>query len=169
MILADILLAVHVAAGALGLVLGPAAMWAERRPPYLSRAGVGYHWAVLAVSVTAAGLVALDWPRLWWLAPLAAVSYGLALVGLLAPRRRGRGWVRAYAHGQGGSYVALVTALLVVSVDGPLGAAAWLGPTLVGLPLIEWRVAGISARAGGRAAPRRHRLTDDFDRARRST
>lgn len=29
----DSLLALHVAAGSLGLILGPVAMWAERRPP----------------------------------------------------------------------------------------------------------------------------------------
>jgi len=54
------------------------------------------------------------------------------------------------AHGQGGSYIALLTALVVValtvdgSVDGPVdGAAAalpWVLPALVGTSLIErWR------------------------------
>ena len=109
--------------------------------------------AVLAVSLTAVALAALDWSALWWLSLLAALSYGLALLGLLAPSRQGRGWLRAYAHGQGGSYIALVTALLVVSLDGPASTAAWFVPTLVGLPLIEWRVAHLSriAPAGGRS------------------
>ncbi|MCA1700932.1 MAG: hypothetical protein LC790_19340 [Actinobacteria bacterium] len=98
----------------------------------------------MVVSLSALALAALDLSALWWLAPLAALAYALAVLGLLAPRRRGRGWVRAYAHGQGGSYIALVTALLVVSLDGTASAAAWFVPTLLGLPLIEWRVAHIS-------------------------
>ena len=83
---------------------------------------------------------------LWWLLLPAGFSYLLALLGFLAPRRRWRGWVGAYARGQGGSYIALVTALLVVSVDGTAAVAAWVLPTLVGHPLIERRVAWLEAR-----------------------
>ena len=87
----DILLALHVAAGSLGLALGPVAMLAEREPSYSSRAGTAYQWSVLAVSVTAVGLVALDPSALWWLSLLAALAYSLALLGFLAARRRGPG------------------------------------------------------------------------------
>ncbi len=140
----DILLGLHVAAGAIALLLGPLALRAERRPPHASRVGGGYQWAVLAVALSAGALAAFDWATLWWLSLLAALSYGLALLGVLASRRRPRGWVRAYAHGQGGSYIALVTALLVVSLDGAAATAAWFVPTLVGLPLIERRVGRLS-------------------------
>ncbi len=140
----DILLGLHVTAGTLGLALGPAAMWVERRRPHRSRTGVAYHWSVLLVSLTALALVAFAWSSLWWLTILAGFSYGLALLGLLASQWRHRGWIRAYAHGQGGSYIALVTALLVVSLDGAAATAAWLVPSLVGVPLIEWRVARIA-------------------------
>lgn len=141
----DTVLALHVAAGSVGLVLGPLAMLAEREPPYRSRLGLAYHWSVLAVAVTALVLIAFDPAGLWWLAPLAALSYGLALLGVIAPRRRGQRWVGLYARGQGGSYIALVTALLVVSVDGPAAVAAWILPTLAGLPLIEVRAARLRA------------------------
>ena len=140
----DTLLVVHAAAGALGLLLGLAAMLTEGPPGYSSRAGSAYPWAVLAVALTALGLVAFDVDALWWLAPLAVLAYALALVGSLAPRRRGRRWVRAYAHGQGGSYIALVTALLVVSLEPPASTAAWVVPTLAGLILIERRAAKIT-------------------------
>lgn len=150
----DIVLALHVAAGALGLVLGPLTILAERTRPHRSRAGLAYHWSVLGVAVTAVGLVAFDPSRLWWLAPLAALSYGLALLGVVASRRHGDRWVRLHARGQGGSYIALVTALLVVSLDGPVGIAAWILPSLVGHRLVERRVARLSAREGaGRAGP----------------
>ncbi|HEX2233170.1 MAG TPA: hypothetical protein VHG69_07380 [Thermoleophilaceae bacterium] len=143
----DGVLAVHVAVGAGGLVAGVLAILAERCPPYRSGAGAAYHWAVLAVALSAAGLVAFDFSRLWWLLPLAALSYSLALVGSLAPLLPLRWWVRAYAHGQGGSYIALVTALLVVSLDGTAQTVAWFAPTLVGVPLIERRVASIRVGA----------------------
>ena len=136
----DMLLSLHVTASALGLALGALAIRAERWPPHRSRAGAWYHWSVLAVSFTAVLLAALNWAALWWLSVLAVVSYGLALIGLLAARRRPPGWLRAYAHGQGGSYIALVTAFLVVSLDGFASTLAWLLPTLLGVPLIEWRV-----------------------------
>ena len=139
----DGVLGAHVAAGATGLALGPLALRRERRPSYRSRAGSAYQWAVLVVALAAIALVAFDDSAMWWLALLTALSYGLALVGYLAPARRDRAWIRAYAHGQGGSYIALVTALLVVSLAGPAAIAAALAPTLIGLPLIERRVARI--------------------------
>ena len=74
---------------------------------------------------------------------LALFASACVLVGLLAPRRH----LRLRLHGLGGSYVALVTALLVVSVDGPAGVVSWVLPTLVGLVLIEAAVSRAS-RAG---------------------
>jgi len=146
MSLHDLLLAVHIAVGAAGLALGAVVIWSSRERPLLDRRSAAYHWTVLAVSLTAIGLLALDWPQLWWIAILAVLAYGLALLGYLAPRHQFRAWRAAFAHGQGGSYIALVTALVVVAltVDGPLdGAAAalpWALPTLVGTSLIErWR------------------------------
>ena len=146
-LLRDVLLALHLAVGSLGLVLGPAALWRSRAGPAVAAAvGPAYIFSVLAVSLTAFGLIALDWSQLWWLAILAAFSSGLAVVALVAPRLRFRGWERACAHGEGGSYIALVTALFVVSVDGPAAVAAWILPTLAGLPLIEVRAARLRAR-----------------------
>jgi hypothetical protein len=144
----DVLLSLHLIAGSVGLVLGALAIWAEQEARHQSRAGAAYHWSVLGVSLTALGLVGLEPSELWWLVPLAVLAYALAVLGRVAPRWRGRGWVRAYAHGQGGSYIALVTALLVVSLDGPAMVAGWVVPTLVGTWLIQRRVARISAALG---------------------
>jgi hypothetical protein len=141
-----VVLALHVAAGTLGLVLGAVVIWLSRDRPLLDGRSVTYHWSVLAVCLTAVGLSLLNLHELWWLIPLAAFAYSLALLGFVAPRRRFAGWRAAYAHGQGGSYVALVTALLVVSltVDGPLKGASsalpWALPVVIGTLLIErWR------------------------------
>ena len=60
----------------------------------------------------------------------------------LAAKRRWRGWLRAHVAGQGGSYIAMVTALLVVNWETPTGSRgiysplAWALPTVVGSPII---------------------------------
>jgi hypothetical protein len=140
----DGVLAAHVLAGAAGLVLGAAALAAEHRPAYRSRAGLGYVWAVATVAITAIALVALDEWKLWWLVPLAVLALSLALAGYWAPSHRRGPWIRLYAHGQGGAYIALVTALFVVSLHGAAATAAWVVPTLIGLPLIERRLTHIN-------------------------
>lgn len=145
---AYLVLGFHITVGALALVLGPLALVATARGAGAARLSGAYHWAVLAVCVSAGLLVALAPSRLWWLAPIAAGSYALAFLGRRASGRRGARWVRLRVHGQGGSYVALVTALLVVSVGSPL---AWVAPTLIGAPLISHFIERMLARDG--AAP----------------
>ena len=134
----------HIAAGTLGLILGPIAMMAAKRPGLHTRVGEAYHWVVLAVCATASLLAWLDWDRNWWFLPIAAGSYAFALLGYVAAKRRWAGWLRAHLAGQGGSYIAMVTALLVVNwqtVTGTPGRRsgwAWALPTLVGTPLVAW-------------------------------
>jgi uncharacterized membrane protein len=140
----DAVLAVHVAAGTLGLILGPLAMRASKRRGLHTRLGEVYHWVMLAVCVSAVGLAALAWGRLWWFLPIAVFSYANALLGYVAAKRRWRGWVRAHVGGMGGSYIALVTALLVVNLGDRL-PVVWFVPTLVGSPIIAWVIREIDA------------------------
>jgi hypothetical protein len=137
-------LALHILGGAVGLVLGPVAMLAPKRPGPHTRAGEAYHWVMLLVSVTAALLALLDWSRIWWFLPIALGSYGFALAGYVAVKRRRAGWLGTHITGQGGSYIAMVTALLVVNWSLLTGAPgvhspwAWTLPTLIGTPVIAW-------------------------------
>jgi uncharacterized membrane protein len=134
----------HIAAGTIGLVLGPIAMAARKGSRLHARAGELYHWVILAVCVSAAGLAWLDWTRLWWFLPIAVGSYVFALVGYVAAKRRWRGWLAAHISGQGGSYIAMLTAVLVVNwamLTGTSGRSspwAWILPTLIGSPIIAW-------------------------------
>jgi hypothetical protein len=148
MTLRSVFLVLHVASGTVAMGLGPLALLAaRRRSPSFAQLRDGYHWTVLVVCVTATVVSVLAWARLWWLVPVAAVSYGLVLVGYLGSRHDWPLWMRA--HGWGGSYIALVTALLVVSargVSGALEAVAWILPAAIGTPLI------IRAHTGPRAA-----------------
>ena len=132
----DVTLVVHIAAGSAGLVLGPIAMFAGKRRGVHTRAGVTYHWIVLLVSVSAIVLSALDWSEIWWFTPIALFSYAFALTGYLAAKRRRPGWLAVHIAGQGGSYIALVTALLVVNLGDAL--IIWFIPTIVGSPIIAW-------------------------------
>jgi hypothetical protein len=104
-------------------------------------------------------LVIVDRPDLWLLVIVATLSYGLVLMGRIAGARalKEGGWSHAYVHGIAGSYIALVTALLVVAltVDGPIRGPAelipWVLPAAVGTPLIElWRrhLLSSAARSG---------------------
>jgi hypothetical protein len=138
------ILLVHIGLGTAGLILGPVAMTARKRPGLHTKAGEAYHWIILGVCVSAGALAVLDWSRLWWFLPIAAGSYAFALTGYVAAKRRWDGWLRAHLSGQGGSYIAMATALLVVNWEtltgtpGVVSPWAWTLPTLVGSPIIAW-------------------------------
>ncbi|WP_163506177.1 hypothetical protein [Fodinicola acaciae] len=144
------LLTIHILSGATGMLLGAFVMWRDSRllrgGPVRTVSGRVYLVAVLVVCLSAAVLCAWFRHDLWWLVPVAAASYALAWLGRHAAAHRFRHWSHAYVHGQGGSYIALTTALIVVAltVDGPVGGAwqllPWLLPTAIGTPLLEvWR------------------------------
>jgi hypothetical protein len=80
----DLLLSVHVA-GLAAVVLGPVAIWAERRPRYRSSSGSAYCWSVFVVALSALALVALDVAALWWLAPYIALATALLVVATAGP------------------------------------------------------------------------------------
>ena len=141
-------LALHIVSGAAALALGAGTLLASARG-YATREPllIAYLWAVFATCVTATVLALLEWSRLWWIVLLALLSSILAVAGYVAVRRGGPKWV--VAHGLGGSYIALVTALLVVSAGDISTTAeifAWILPTAVGVPLI------LRAHTGDRAA-----------------
>jgi uncharacterized membrane protein len=156
MTLRDPALAIHIASGTTGLILGPLAMRAPKwRGPH-TRLGEAYHWVMLAVCLSAAALAILAWSRIWWFLPIATFSYANALLGYVAAKRRRPGWLRFHIAGMGGSYIALVTALLVVNLGSTL-PIVWLLPTVVGSPLIAWVISEVDA---GRRPRGRRRDTE---------
>jgi len=138
------ILVVHIALGTAGLILGPVAMTARKVPGLHTKAGEAYQWVMLGVCLSAATLAVLDWRRIWWFLPIAVGSYAFACLGYVAAKRRWQGWLRAHLAGQGGSYIAMVTALLVVNWEtlagnrGVMSPRAWALPTVVGSPIIAW-------------------------------
>ena len=139
-----VLLKFHIACGVVALVLGPIAMNASKRRGPHTRLGEVYHGAVFLVCLTAGMLAVLDWGRIGWFLPVAAFSYAFALLGYLSSKRRRAGWLRWHIAGMGGSYIAIVTALLVVNwrqltgVPGIGSPWPWMLPTILGSPAIAW-------------------------------
>lgn len=134
-----VVLTIHIAAGAAGLVLGPlAVMSVTRRRGWYLKAGLGYRVAVGLVCATTLGLVVLN-PSFWPLGLIAGATETAALAGWVMMRRQPPGWVHRSIRLTGSSYIALVTALVVVSTLGlaPGSFLAGLVPILVGRRLVE--------------------------------
>jgi hypothetical protein len=133
----DVFLTIHIAAGSFGLLLGPVLFSARKRRGLHTIGGELYHWNFVVLFLTAVVLAAMNWDEVWWLALVGAFSYSFALRGYLAAKRRRPGWLPRHIAGQGGSYISMTTALLVVNL-GTATPVAWILPTLVGAPLIAW-------------------------------
>lgn len=134
------LLALHIAGGSAAIVFGAAALLAPKRGGRHPRCGVVYQGALAATAVSAIGLAALAWQRLWWLAVIGLATEACGLGGLVVRRRARPGWLPWHIRLMGASYISLLTALLVVNWGSPIG---WIVPTAAGSPLI--------ARAAARA------------------
>ena len=145
------LLLAHIIMGTGALLLGPVAMLARKKRGWHTRVGEIYHALVLGVCVTAGALAILGWDRSAAFLPIATGSYAFALAGYVASKLRFSGWLRIHIVGQGGSYIAMTTALLVVNL-GRESFWAWALPTLAGTPLIVWTIRRISRFSGAHAA-----------------
>jgi hypothetical protein len=84
----------------------------------------------------------LNWREDAYLLVLGTLAFGCAVHGLTARHQRWPGWTTAHIVGMGGSYVVLLTAFYVD--NGPRlplwkelpTIAFWIGPTLIGAPII---------------------------------
>jgi hypothetical protein len=131
-VIADSLLPLHVAAGSGALLLGPLWLATRLRGGDGRPAAAGYQVATAGVAVSGAVLAVVT-PGLAWLLPVAAGTEALAVTGALARRRSWAHWRTLQPHLLGGSYIALVTALLVASTGQPVW---WLVPAVAGqLPI----------------------------------
>jgi hypothetical protein len=150
----DILLALHIAAGSIGLLLLPVIIIGAKGTPRHRRLGRGFLWCLRAVAATAAGLAIIDFARLWWFLLIATFSLALGEVGSRGWRRQPFGpAVSQHLAGMGGAAIAFVTAVLVVNF-GMLSVAAWIAPTLIGSPIIAIVTARYQRR-GSVAPPER--------------
>jgi hypothetical protein len=134
-------LAIHVASGVTGLIIGPLAMRAPKRRGRHTRLGAIYQVVTATLCSSAIVLVAFH-PAVWPLAVIATATEAAALGGRRVRRRAKPGWLPTHVSLMCGSYVSFVTAFLVVNFRGSI--IPWIVPTIVATPLI--------ARASARAA-----------------
>jgi uncharacterized membrane protein YeaQ/YmgE (transglycosylase-associated protein family) len=139
----DVVLALHVGAGAVGLVAGPAA-WTARRRHRHTRAGWLYQGCVAVLCSSTLMLVAAD-PALWPFALIAVGTQAAAVAGVVVRRRRRPGWLPQHVQLVLGSYVSFVTAFAVQTFGG---LWAWVVPSAVG----GTAVAVVTARVAQRTA-----------------
>jgi len=134
--LRSLLLTSHVAAGTTGLLMGPLAIAGAMRNDRDTWWARAYPAAVTVLTVTAAGLVALNL-ALW---PFLLIALGTEAAVVMAGNARAHArHVRLVC----GSYVSLVTALLVVNWGSIL---AWVLPSVVGTVLVERAAASTRRR-----------------------
>jgi hypothetical protein len=155
-----VLIALHVVAGSIGLLLAGPVLFAPKRRGWHTRLGRAYALCTAVLCVSAFGLVAYAPIRLLGLAILSVLTAGWVGAGVWLARSRpwlgGPGqWRVWHLNCMGSSVIAFVTAFAVQVADGHL--LAWLGPTIVGAPLIGLRTAREQRALARRRGVRRMR------------
>jgi hypothetical protein len=130
----DIALILHVVAGILAALFGPVAIVLTLRRRGLNWAGEVYHWTIALVCLTTLVMVPYDWARLWYFWPITIASYLFVYLGQRSAEAPGGLWYRGVLRGYGGGWIALWTAIAIVS----LPPWAWAIPIVVGSAVIEW-------------------------------
>jgi hypothetical protein len=142
MLLFNVLLITHIFTGAICLISGIIAMSSKKKKGKHSISGEIYHWSYVLVFITALVMSILHWQQSQYLFYIALFSYGLALGGYLAVKKKWKNWIGAHIGGMLGSYIGIVTAILVVNIPSIPGLNElpilifWFLPTIIGTPLI---------------------------------
>lgn len=117
-------------------------MFAKKKQGVHTAAGEIYHFSYVFVFATALIMSILHWEASQYLFYIALFSYGLALFGYMAVKKKWKNWLGAHIGGMLGSYIGIVTATLVVNVQRipvlnelPI-LLFWFFPTIIGTPFI---------------------------------
>lgn len=132
----------HILTVIICLIIGLFAMSSKKKKGKHTIAGEIYHFSYVFVFVTAIIMSILHWEKSQYLFYIALFSYGLALLGYLAVKKKWKNWLGFHLGGMLGSYIGIVTATLVVNVHRiPLlnefpTLVIWFLPTIIGTPMI---------------------------------
>jgi hypothetical protein len=138
----NIILIAHILTGTICLISGLFAMFSKKKKGRHTVSGEIYHWCYVDVFITALVMSIIHWEESQYLFYLALFSYGLALYGYIAAKRKWKNWLTSHIGGMLGSYIGIVTATLVVNVaripvlnEFPT-LLYWFLPTIIGTPII---------------------------------
>jgi hypothetical protein len=137
-----LLLVVHIVAGLTCVVTGAVAFLSRKQRGRHPSFGEVYFWALAVVFVTATGMALMRWEHSAYLFVLGCVAFAFGSVGYVARKRRWPGWLTMHMIGMAVSYIVLLTAFYVD--NGPKlplwdrlpTIVFWVGPCLIGLPLL---------------------------------
>src|SRR5678815_5926157 len=100
---------IHVVAGTICVVAGMMAMLATKRPGRHPLAGSVCFWSLMVVFLSMITLSIMRWPNDNHLLVLGILSFGAAVIGREARRRKHAGSLRRHVIGMSVSYIALLT------------------------------------------------------------
>jgi len=137
-----IILIFHIVSGAVCLLTGLFAIRAKKRKGTHTKTGEIYHYSYLVIFITSVVMAIYNWDESAYLFYIALFSYGLALYGYLARKLKWKKWLTSHIGGMLGSYIGVITAVLVVNqskipvVQDIPSLILWFLPTIIGTPLI---------------------------------
>ncbi|MGM8212019.1 DUF2306 domain-containing protein [Virgibacillus sp. W0430] len=135
-------LTLHIISGTVCLIVGLIAAISKKKRGWHTSLGELYHGAYVVVFITAIVTSIMNWQDSAYLFFIALFSYGLALFGYLARKRRTHNWLPRHIGGMLGSYIGIITAVLIVNIsDIPIvnewpALIFWFLPTIIGTPII---------------------------------
>ena len=137
-----VLLVFHILAGLTCVIAGAVAILSPKRHGRHPRFGTIYYWSLSIVFVSSTGMAGIRWSHDAHLFVLGTIAFTLASIGYSARRIRWKGWTSIHILGMSLSYIVLLTAFYVD--NGPNlpvwkllpTFAFWIGPSLIGLPLV---------------------------------
>jgi hypothetical protein len=135
-------LVIHISAGLVCVISGATALLSPKQRGRHPRSGEIYYWGLAVVFVTATCLALMRWAESGYLFFLGSAAFGAASIGYAARKRHWKGWLTAHIVGMSLSYIVLLTAFYVD--NGPKlplwdrlpTLAFWIGPSVIGLPLV---------------------------------
>lgn len=142
MTLFGVFIMLHIVFGSICLLVGLVAALSKKRRGWHTFLGELYHGSYVIVFISAIVTSIIHWEESAYLFYIALFSYGLALFGYVARKKRVHNWLPKHVAGMIGSYIGIVTAVLVVNISSiPVvnefpALIFWFLPTVIGTPII---------------------------------
>ncbi|MGM8365519.1 DUF2306 domain-containing protein [Virgibacillus sp. W0181] len=136
------LLIIHIVVGSICLLAGAMAATVKKKKGYHTLNGEIYHAGYVVIFITSILMAILNWSESAYLFYIAIFSYSLALFGYLARKLLWQNWLAMHIGGMLGSYIGIITAVLVVNgsqiplVNEIPVLWLWFIPTIIGTPII---------------------------------